>query len=58
MPIPCNVDQSTFFYHSVSNLSNPYYYAFSVSNTRYLFCTISTGDCLDCMAYLCTAQGP
>lgn len=35
VPIPCNVGQSTFFYHAVSNLSNPYYYAFSVSNTRY-----------------------
>ncbi|DBA71605.1 TPA: hypothetical protein ACH3X2_001069 [Trebouxia sp. C0005] len=34
VPIPCNVGQSTFFYHVVSPLSNPYYFAFSVSNTR------------------------
>ncbi|KAL3139257.1 hypothetical protein ABBQ32_006023 [Trebouxia sp. C0010 RCD-2024] len=34
VPIPCNVGQSTFFYHTVSDISNPYYYSFSVSNTR------------------------
>ncbi|KAL3131185.1 hypothetical protein ABBQ38_000489 [Trebouxia sp. C0009 RCD-2024] len=34
VPIPCNVGRSTFFYHAVSDLSNPYYYSFSVSNTR------------------------
>ena len=34
VPIPCNVGKSTFFYHTVSDLGNPYYYSFSVSNTR------------------------
>lgn len=43
VPIPCNVGESTFFYHAVSDLSNSYYYAFSVSNTRYVSCKLGLG---------------
>ena len=51
VPIPCNVGESTFFYHAVSDTSNPYYYAFSVSNTRYT----SSNMCAAAAVGLCIA---